>query len=73
MPPAPLLLGRHVLAMGVSPGPRVGEVLRLVYEEQLDGIVTTLDEAIDRGQQIVAAGRSGHEPDETGATALSDD
>ena len=27
-PPAPLRLGRHVVAMGVSPGPRVGEVLR---------------------------------------------
>ena len=25
-PPAPLLLGRHVLALGVPPGPRVGEI-----------------------------------------------
>jgi tRNA nucleotidyltransferase (CCA-adding enzyme) len=44
-PPAPLLLGRHLLALGLSPGPRVGEILKAVYEQQLDGRVTTLDEA----------------------------
>jgi tRNA nucleotidyltransferase (CCA-adding enzyme) len=45
-PPAPLLLGRHVLALGVGPGPRVGEILKEVYELQLDGRVTTTDEAV---------------------------
>jgi tRNA nucleotidyltransferase (CCA-adding enzyme) len=43
--PAPLLLGRHLVALGVAPGPRMGELLRAVYELQLDGAVTTLDEA----------------------------
>jgi tRNA nucleotidyltransferase (CCA-adding enzyme) len=45
-PPGPILLGRHLLALGLKPGPRVGEVLKAVYEQQLDGAVTTLDEAI---------------------------
>jgi tRNA nucleotidyltransferase (CCA-adding enzyme) len=45
-PPPPLLLGRHVLALGVTPGPGVGVVLAAVYERQLDGDVRTLDEAI---------------------------
>ena len=36
-PPAPILLGRHLLALGVEPGPRVGEILKAVYEQQLDG------------------------------------
>jgi tRNA nucleotidyltransferase (CCA-adding enzyme) len=45
-PPAPLLLGRHVLALGVQPGPAVGEILRQVYEKQLDGEVRTIEEAI---------------------------
>ena len=45
-PPAPILLGRHVLALGLAPGPRVGEILKLVYEQQMDGTVTNLDEAI---------------------------
>lgn len=45
-PPAPLLLGRHLLELGLSPGPRIGEILKQVYEKQLDGQVTTVDEAI---------------------------
>ena len=45
-PPAPLLLGRHVLELGIPPGPRVGVLLKAVYEKQLDGEITTLDEAI---------------------------
>ena len=28
VPPAPILLGRHLLALGVTPGPRVGEILK---------------------------------------------
>jgi tRNA nucleotidyltransferase (CCA-adding enzyme) len=45
-PPAPLLLGRHLLELGLSPGPRVGEILKAVYEKQLDGQVATIDDAI---------------------------
>jgi tRNA nucleotidyltransferase (CCA-adding enzyme) len=44
--PAPLLLGRHLLELGMQPGPRMGEICRAVYERQLDGAVTTLDEAV---------------------------
>ena len=52
-PPAPLLLGRHVVALGVPAGPRVGAVLKAVYERQLDGDVTTVDEAIDVARSLV--------------------
>lgn len=45
-PPPRLLLGRHLLALGVLPGPRMGTILKDVYERQLDGEITTLDEAI---------------------------
>jgi tRNA nucleotidyltransferase (CCA-adding enzyme) len=44
-PPEPLLKGRDLLALGVPPGPEMGRVLRAVYEQQLDGAVTSLDEA----------------------------
>jgi len=43
--PAPILLGRHLLEMGLQPGPRIGEITRAVYELQLDGQVRDLDEA----------------------------
>jgi len=52
-PPAPILLGRHVLALGLAAGPRVGEILKAVYEQQMDGRVTTLDEAIDAAKRLV--------------------
>ena len=52
-PPAPLLLGRHLLALGLSPGPRVGEILKLVYEQQLDGEVTTVEDGILAAKRIL--------------------
>jgi tRNA nucleotidyltransferase (CCA-adding enzyme) len=45
-PPKPVLLGRHLLAIGVPPGPQMGEILRAVYERQLDGTVTTVEEGL---------------------------
>ncbi len=51
--PAALLLGRHVLALGLPPGPRIGEITRAVYERQLDGEVVTLEDAIAAAQQII--------------------
>jgi tRNA nucleotidyltransferase (CCA-adding enzyme) len=54
-PPKPLLLGRHLLELGLTPGPRVGEVLKLVYERQLDGAVATLDEAVAAARRILGS------------------
>ena len=53
-PPAPLLLGRHLLELGMKPGPRVGEILKAVYEQQLDGRVTTIDEAIAAAKALTS-------------------
>jgi tRNA nucleotidyltransferase (CCA-adding enzyme) len=55
-PPDPLLLGRHLIELGVQPGPRMGEITRAVYEMQLDGRVRTLDEAIFEARKIVDQG-----------------
>jgi tRNA nucleotidyltransferase (CCA-adding enzyme) len=54
-PPAPILLGRHLLDLGVRPGPRMGTILKAVYELQLDGTVSTLDDAIARARQLIGA------------------
>ena len=54
-PPAPILLGRHLLELGLQPGPRVGEILKSVYEQQLDGRITTLEEAIEAAKPLVAS------------------
>jgi tRNA nucleotidyltransferase (CCA-adding enzyme) len=55
-PPAPILLGRHVLAMGFAPGPAVGLIVKAVYERQLDGAVTDLESALSEARAIVARG-----------------
>ena len=54
--PGPLLLGRHLLELGVKPGPAMGRVLKAVYEQQLDGSVTTLEEAIVAARHIIVPG-----------------
>ncbi len=52
--PAPLLLGRHLLQMGLSPGPEIGRILRAVYERQLDGEVASLEEAAEAAKRLTA-------------------
>ena len=52
-PPGPILLGRHLLALGLTPGPRVGEILKAVYEQQMDGAVTTLEDAIATARRLL--------------------
>jgi tRNA nucleotidyltransferase (CCA-adding enzyme) len=53
-PPEPLLQGRHLLDLGLAPGPRMGEITRAVYEMQLDGRVRNLDEAIEEAKKLVS-------------------
>lgn len=55
-PPEPILLGRHLLALGIRPGPAMGLVLKAVYEQQLDGTVTTLEEAVAAAERLNAGG-----------------
>jgi tRNA nucleotidyltransferase (CCA-adding enzyme) len=52
-PPESILLGRHLLALGLDPGPRVGEILKAIYEQQMDGAVTTLEQAIDAARHLI--------------------
>ena len=52
-PPAPLVMGRHLLALGLTPGPRIGAVLRQIYERQLDGTITTVEDGIALAKEIL--------------------
>jgi tRNA nucleotidyltransferase (CCA-adding enzyme) len=53
--PEPILKGRDVLALGIAPGPEVGRIVRAVYERQLDGAVTTIEEACAEARRILAS------------------
>jgi len=52
-PPKPILLGRHLLELGLKPGPRVGEILKAVYELQMDGSVTNVEEGITAAKRLL--------------------
>ncbi len=58
-PPAPLVLGRHLLALGVRPGPAMGALLKKIYEQQLDGAITTVDEGVALARALVAETHAG--------------
>jgi tRNA nucleotidyltransferase (CCA-adding enzyme) len=45
--PAPLLLGRHLIARGVPPGPAIGAVLKEAFEAQLEGAFADEAGALD--------------------------
>jgi tRNA nucleotidyltransferase (CCA-adding enzyme) len=52
--PKEILMGRHLLELGLEKGPRIGEIIKAVYELQLDGRVTNLDEAIREAKFLIA-------------------
>ena len=54
-PPGPILLGRHLQELGVKPGPRMGEILKAIYEQQLDGSVRDLETATAAARRMIEA------------------
>jgi tRNA nucleotidyltransferase (CCA-adding enzyme) len=52
-PPAPLVMGRHLLALGLEPGPQVGSILQQVYEKQLDGQITSVEEGMEEARRLL--------------------
>jgi tRNA nucleotidyltransferase (CCA-adding enzyme) len=47
-PPAPVLLGRHLIAAGMmQPGPTLGALLKQAYQAQIDGVFATVEEGMD--------------------------
>jgi tRNA nucleotidyltransferase (CCA-adding enzyme) len=51
-PPEPLVKGRHLVELGVAPGPALGDVLREVYDRQLDGTAADFDAAFAIARQL---------------------
>jgi tRNA nucleotidyltransferase (CCA-adding enzyme) len=55
-PSPPILLGRHLLEMGMTPGPRMGAVLHKAYEAQLEGVFGDLEGALQWAANEVKEG-----------------
>ncbi len=52
--PDPILMGRHLIEMGLTPSPQFKKILDAVYELQLDGKVTDLESGIIEAKQILS-------------------
>ena len=51
--PKSLITGHDLIAMGLKPGPHFRDILTKLEDEQLDGNLTTRDEAIAMAQELV--------------------
>lgn len=52
--PKPIVMGRHLLAMGMKPGPIFKRIIDACYEAQIEGAVTTLDEGLALAGRLAA-------------------
>ncbi len=53
-PPRPLLMGRHLIDLGMTPGPDFKRILDAVYELQLDGKIVSAEDAIEEAKRNIA-------------------
>jgi tRNA nucleotidyltransferase (CCA-adding enzyme) len=53
--PEPIVKGRHLIDLGVQPGPRMGDLLRQIYERQLDGGFRTLDDGLIVAKEMIGS------------------
>jgi len=51
--PDPILMGRHLIEIGLKPGPHFKQILDAVYEMQLDGTVVDLDQSVARARVLI--------------------
>ncbi len=51
--PKKILMGRHLKDLGLEQSPQMGEILKAIYELQLDGKVTNLEEAITKAKELI--------------------
>ena len=52
-PPKHILMGRHLIDMGLTPGKEFGVILKAAYEAQLDGVFYDVDEASKWAQEFI--------------------
>jgi len=48
----PKVMGRHLIPIGIEPGPEMGKILDKIYEGQLEGKFQTAEEGIEYGRKL---------------------
>ncbi len=54
-PPRPLVMGRHLVELGLAPGPAFGPILEECFERQIDGEFGALEQGLQLARAIIAA------------------
>ncbi len=49
----PMIMGRHLIELGVTPGPSMGKILKKLYELQLDNEFETKEEGLRAAKTII--------------------
>ncbi|MBA7493445.1 hypothetical protein ES702_04003 [subsurface metagenome] len=49
----PIIMGRDLIKMGVSPGPSMGKILKELYQLQLDNEFETKEDGLKRAKKII--------------------
>jgi len=57
--PEPIVKGRHLIPLGLSPGPQLGSILEDCYAAQLEGEFSTLEGGIEYGRRRWGVGSGG--------------
>ncbi|MFN6095132.1 MAG: CCA tRNA nucleotidyltransferase, partial [Verrucomicrobiota bacterium] len=52
--PAPLVSGRDLISLGLTPGPRFKQILEAIETEQLEGRISDRSHALELLQKIAA-------------------
>ncbi|MBA3770875.1 MAG: CCA tRNA nucleotidyltransferase [Blastocatellia bacterium] len=53
--PEPILMGRHLIELGLEPGPQFKKLLDTIYEMQLDGTITELSDALIKAKKLATS------------------
>lgn len=51
--PKPILMGRHLIELGLKPSAQFGEIINAIYEKQLDGQIVNLEQAIEEARKLL--------------------
>jgi tRNA nucleotidyltransferase (CCA-adding enzyme) len=51
--PQPLVMGRHLIQLGMEPGPALGSVLEECFNRQIDGEFSTLANGLECARSIL--------------------
>ena len=52
--PQPIVMGRHLIELGLEPGPAFGSILEECFSRQIDGEFDTLEVGLDCAREILS-------------------